>query len=159
MRVAANVFCRARRFFAALRCPNEMDAMTRLAVLTAALLVPVLAMAASAEPGVYVINEGSASVSIIDSKTDAVIATIKVGERPRGLAIPTGAERFYVTHDDGSLIEHDLYSKSQSGGMKIGRLPSSAQLSPDGKLLAAAIRGSAEIVLLDPATMRVVKKI
>lgn len=132
--------------------------MSKLALPIA--LLPLLWCApAGAEWGAYVVNEGSASVSIIDTKTDAVIATIKIGERPRGLAVPTGAERLYVIHEDGTLTERDLYAKSESGGTKLGHMPRSIALSPDGRLLAAAVKGRAEIVLLDPATMRVVKRI
>jgi YVTN family beta-propeller protein len=128
-------------------------------VLLSALLHLALCAPAGAEPIVYVINEGSGSVSIIETRTDKVSATIKVGERPRGLAVSTDGERLYVSHQDGTLIERDMYAKAESGGAKLGSAPSSIDLSPDGKLLAAAIQGNAEIVLLDPATMRVTKKI
>jgi YVTN family beta-propeller protein len=123
-------------------------------------LLPLLLCApAGAEPNAYVVNEGSGSVSIIDTQTDEVRSTIKVGDRPRGLVVSTGGERLYVSHQDGTLIERDMYAKAQSGGAKLGRLPSSIDLSPDGRLLAAAIQGRAEIVLLDLATMNVAKKI
>ena len=105
------------------------------------------------------VNEGSGSVSIIETKTDEVSATINVGERPRGLAVSADGERLYVSREDGTLIERDMYAKAESGQAKLGRLPSSIDLSPDGKVLAAAIKGDGEIVLLDLATMRVVKKI
>ena len=63
--------------------------MSRLALLSA--LLPLCFCApAGAEPNAYVVNEGSGSVSIIDTKTDEVSATIKVGERPRGLALSIG---------------------------------------------------------------------
>ena len=62
------------------------------------------------------VNEGSGSVSIIDTQTDEVSATIKVGERPRALAVATAGERLYVSHEDGTLIERDMYAKEESGG-------------------------------------------
>ena len=132
--------------------------MSKPAFLIAALLCLSCAPA-SAQTNAYVVNEGSASVSIIDTRTDAVSSTIKVGERPRALAVPTGAERLYVSHEDGTLIERDMYAKTESGGAKLGRPPISIDLSPDGKLLAMATQGNAAIELLDLATMRVVKKI
>ena len=42
--------------------------------------------AAHAAPFAYVSNEGSASVSVIDTATDKVVSTIKIGEKPRGAA-------------------------------------------------------------------------
>jgi YVTN family beta-propeller protein len=132
--------------------------MSRLALLRA--LLPLLLCApAGAEPNAYVVNEGSASVSVIETTSDEVSATIKVGERPRGLAISASGERLYVSREDGTLIERDMYEKAESAQAKLGRLPSSIRLSPDAKVLAAAIQSDGEVVLLDIATMRVVKKI
>ncbi len=45
------------------------------------------AMAASAAPLAYVSNEGSASVSVVDTGSNAVVATFKVGGKPRGIAL------------------------------------------------------------------------
>ncbi len=42
---------------------------------------------ARAAPLAYVSNEGSASVSIIDTASDKVTATFKVGTKPRGIAL------------------------------------------------------------------------
>ena len=91
-------------------------------------------------PNAYVLNEGSASVSIVDTQTETVSATIKVGEGPRGLAVSPGGERVYVSLQDGTLVEHDMYAREESGRAMLGRLPSSIDVSPDGKLLAAAIQ-------------------
>jgi len=132
--------------------------MSRFALLCA--LLPVLLCApAGAEPNAYVVNEGSGSVSVIQTQSDTVSATIKVGDRPRGLAATAGGERLYVSREDGTLIEQDMYAKAQSGQAMLGRVPSSIALSPDSKVLAAAIQGNAEILLLDLATMRVAKTI
>jgi YVTN family beta-propeller protein len=54
-----------------------------------------LALAVCAEAQnyfVFVSNERSGDVSVIDGATDAVVATFKVGKRPRGIhATPDGA--------------------------------------------------------------------
>lgn len=117
---------------------------------------------ATADPrliNAYVVNEGSASLSIIDTPTEKVTATVKVGERPRGLAVSSEGERAYVSLQDGTLVERDLFSRVESGRAVLGGLPYSIDLSPDGKLLAAAIQGTSEVVLVELANMRVVKKI
>src|SRR6478752_1432966 len=41
---------------------------------------------AGAEPYAYVPNEGSGTISIIDTATDATVGEIKTGGRPRGIA-------------------------------------------------------------------------
>jgi YVTN family beta-propeller protein len=47
--------------------------------------------AESADYFVYVSNERSGDISVIDGATDAVVATFKAGKRPRGIhAAPDG---------------------------------------------------------------------
>jgi len=136
--------------------------MSRLAI-SGALLSLLLSAPAAADLNVYVLNKGSGSVSIIDARTEAVISTIQVGERPRGLAVTRSGERLYVSREDGTLIERDMYFKAESGQARLGGVPSSIDLSPDSKVLAAAVRGNTNgnlgIVLLDLATMRVLRTI
>ena len=40
-----------------------------------------------AQPRAYVTNEKSDEVTVIDTATDKVISTIKVGQRPRGVLV------------------------------------------------------------------------
>ena len=53
------------------------------------------ALSALAAPFAYVSNEGSASVSVIDTATDKVTATFNVGGKPRGIALAPDQERLY----------------------------------------------------------------
>jgi len=46
---------------------------------------------------VFVSNERSGDVSVIDGATDAVVATFKVGKRPRGIHATPDGQRVYVT--------------------------------------------------------------
>ena len=43
--------------------------------------------------GVYVTNETSGDLTVIDAATNAVIATIPLGKRPRGIMSPARIER------------------------------------------------------------------
>jgi YVTN family beta-propeller protein len=45
---------------------------------------------------VYVSNERSADVTVIDGRTDAVLATFPVGKRPRGIHCAPDVKRVYV---------------------------------------------------------------
>jgi YVTN family beta-propeller protein len=59
-----------------------------------------LALAVCAEAQnyfVYVSNERSGDVSVIDGATDAVVATFKVGKRPRGIHATPDGQRVFVT--------------------------------------------------------------
>ena len=59
-----------------------------------------LALAVCAEAQnyfVFVSNERSGDVSVIDGATDAVVATLKVGKRPRGIHATPDGQRVFVT--------------------------------------------------------------
>ena len=59
-----------------------------------------LALAVCAESPnyfVFVSNERSGDVSVIDGTTDAVVATFKVGKRPRGIHATPDGQRLFVT--------------------------------------------------------------
>src|SRR5215216_836200 len=46
---------------------------------------------------VYVSNERSGNVSVIDGESDAVVATVDVGKRPRGIHAAPDGKRLFVT--------------------------------------------------------------
>jgi len=59
---------------------------------------------AQSGPFAYIANYGSDNVSVIDTSTNAVVATIAVGTRPYGVAVnPTGT-RVYVTNEGSDNV-------------------------------------------------------
>jgi YVTN family beta-propeller protein len=56
-------------------------------------------MACAEAPGyfVFVSNERSGDVTVIDGSTDAVVATFPVGKRPRGIQATPDGQRVFVT--------------------------------------------------------------
>ncbi|HVR92772.1 MAG TPA: beta-propeller fold lactonase family protein, partial [Casimicrobiaceae bacterium] len=60
------------------------------------------ALSAFAAPFAYVSNEGSASVSVIDTATDKLTATFNVGGKPRGIALSPDRKRLYVSDQTGN---------------------------------------------------------
>jgi len=52
----------------------------------------------------YVTNEFSHTVSVVDTKTDEVVSTIQVGLRPYGLDIDPIVNRIYVTNIDSDTV-------------------------------------------------------
>lgn len=71
----------------------------RRALLRAVCALPLLS-AGCRRPGanqrVYVTNEDSGDVTVIDAEDDRVVASISVGTRPRGLRVDHAARRLYV---------------------------------------------------------------
>src|SRR5438552_15108673 len=60
-------------------------------------VVMCLAKAESTSYLVFVSNERSGDVSVIDGATDDVVATFKVGKRPRGIHAASDGKRLFVT--------------------------------------------------------------
>ena len=53
---------------------------------------------------IYVVNEGTDNVSVIDGETDSVIATIDVGDNPEGVAVNPITNLIYVTNENDDSI-------------------------------------------------------
>src|SRR5438093_3415693 len=71
--------------------------MPRFPVLCVFLAGAMLIRAGSSDYFVFVSNERSGDVSVIDGATDAVVATFKVGKRPRGIHATPDGQRVFVT--------------------------------------------------------------
>ena len=101
----------------------------------------------------FATNEGDGTVSVLDTDTDTVVKTIKVGGKPRGLALCKGSDRLFVTEQnkaelwvinpqkpDDKVIEHRV---------AIGESPEAVYCSPDGRWLGVANEGSNSISFID----------
>ncbi|MEO8006346.1 MAG: hypothetical protein ABI771_15635, partial [Betaproteobacteria bacterium] len=62
-----------------------------------------------AAPNAYVPNEGSGTISVIDTTTDQVTKTIPAGKKPRGLAVSKDGTKLYVSDQPhNALVIIDL---------------------------------------------------
>ncbi len=69
--------------------------------------------AAPSNSKIYVVNSGNNNVSVIDSRTNSVIATIPVGNNPACMGINSAGTKGYVENDGDSTISIiDLNSNS-----------------------------------------------
>src|SRR5581483_245026 len=59
---------------------------------------------ALAAPFVYVTNEKSDDVTVIDAATDRVVTTVKVGQRPRGIVVSPDNKRVYVSNGNSNDV-------------------------------------------------------
>src|SRR6266704_1471754 len=72
------------------------------------LLVALGAVAAEAAPFAYVTEQTSGTVSVIDTATNTVVATVAVGSRPSAVAITPNSAFAYVanqTSNTASVID------------------------------------------------------
>ena len=69
-----------------------------LVLLGAVVLLGLGIAPAQAAPFAYITNNGSNNVSVIDTSTNTVIATVPVGSLPFGVAVHPAGTRVYVTN-------------------------------------------------------------
>src|SRR5512137_423405 len=118
------------------------------------------AAAASAAPTAYVPNEGSSDISVIDTATDKVTATLKFGQKPRGIAISADGTRLYLSDQTGNaLVVVDTGKRAVIATIALGDSPEAIYLSPDGKWIAAAIEENDQVVLVDTTALKVGRSI
>ncbi|MEZ0342617.1 YncE family protein, partial [Mycobacterium sp. pV006] len=99
----------------------------------------------------YVANRGSRTLSVIDTATSEVTATIPVVSAPNAVAINAAGTFVYVaggyTVSVVSTLDNEVVHT-----VRVGSLPSALTLSPDGALLYVANRGSRSISVIDTTT-------
>ena len=123
--------------------------------LSACALAMALPTATSAAPFAYVPNEGSSSLSVIDTATDQVVAEIPTGKKPRGTVISLDGRTAYVSDQpNNQLVMVDLVKRKQSGTIALGESPEGVGISPDGRWLAVAVEESNDVAFVDTRTNR-----
>ena len=80
----------------------------------------------------YVSNQGSDSVSVIDTATNTVIDTITVGADPPGVAVSPDGMTAYVTHNGSSTVSViDTTTNTVIDTIAVGANPFGVAVSPD----------------------------
>ncbi|MFC8447915.1 IPT/TIG domain-containing protein [Kitasatospora sp. NPDC057223] len=104
----------------------------------------------------YVTNLRGNSVSVIDTASGTVTATVPVGRFPEGVTQSPDASRVYVVNDgDNTVSVIDTATNTVTATVPVGAVPGPAAVSPDGSLLyvgdniAPAVGG---VTVIDTAT-------
>ena len=105
----------------------------RRALLIAWALVLGAALAPSAEAiTVYVSNEKDNTISVVDGQSYEVIATVPVGQRPRGIVFSAEGNELYIcTSDDNHIEVLDLNTLEVTRTLRSGPDPEVFVLHPD----------------------------
>jgi YVTN family beta-propeller protein len=115
-----------------MRCHLLPDAGRRYARICCAILV-LAAGLGHAAPFAYISNKGGANVSVIDTATNTVIATVPVGTSPWGVAVNPVLHRVYVANNGSnsiSVINTD--TQTVVATVPVGTLPVGVAVRPDG---------------------------
>src|ERR1041384_6806334 len=122
--------------------------------------------------GLYVTNEQSGDLSVIDADKGEVVATIKLGKRPRGIAASPDGTKLYVALSGSpaagpGVDEKTLPPPDRSADgigvvdLKAGKLltviksgtdPEQVTLSHDGKTVFVANEDAGQLTFIDAST-------
>jgi YVTN family beta-propeller protein len=99
-----------------------------------ALGLGLMASQVEAAPFAYVANEGG-SVSVIDTATNTVVATVPVGGVPIGVAVtPDGKHAYVANFTDGTVSVIATATSNTTGTpIPVGNGPEGVAITPDGK--------------------------
>jgi YVTN family beta-propeller protein len=116
---------------------------------------------------IYVTNEGSDNVSVINRQSAEVTATIMVGKKPRGIAVSHGGRRHkvYVANSGAnsiSVIDPATNRIENEIPIRFGNAPEGiavANTSSNKELIFVANYGSNNVSVIDTTTFQEVEKI
>jgi YVTN family beta-propeller protein len=106
---------------------------------------------------IYVANEGSDNVSVIDGASNAVVTTVAVGSYPWGVAVNPSTNLIYVANegsDNVSVI--DGASNAVVATVAVGSNPSGVSVNSDTNRIYVANHGSTNVSVIDGASNAVV---
>jgi PQQ-dependent catabolism-associated beta-propeller protein len=123
------------------------------------LLFALLATAARAET-VYVSNEESNVVHVVDGASLRETGRIAVGRRPRGLGLsPDGKLLYVAVSDDNRIAIVELSTGTVTGHLPSGPDPETFAVAPDGKRLFIANEEDNLLSFVDVAERRVASEV
>jgi len=110
-----------------------------------------------------VTSENGGIISVVDTSTHQVIATVAVPgdpSRPMGVIVSPDGSVVYVSTGRGrTVVAMDAAQGTSRGSAVVGARPWGVNLSPDGALLYAANGPSNDVSVVDTATMSVIDTI
>ena len=113
--------------------------------------------ASAAPPKAWVGNFKDDTVSVIDTGSGSVVATVPVPKGPHGMAVGATGSPVYVSSDGASVVSAiDAASDKVTATIEVGRSPHGLALTPDGRMLLVGVYGEDRIAFVDTASKTVV---
>ncbi len=101
----------------------------------------------------YCTSDTLASLSVFDKHRHEVVGVIPTGREPQGLAIDANERRLYVAlpgQDQVQVFDLSTGEELRRVSLQPGDRPGELALTPDGRLLITANRGSNTATFIDP---------
>jgi YVTN family beta-propeller protein len=104
----------------------------------------------------YVANPGPGSVSVINTSTNKVEATVPVPNATAIAISPSGTVAYVTEFSGNALATINIPSNSLGPTVPVGTHPSAVAVSPDGTRVYVANQGSDDVSVIDTRTDKVV---
>lgn len=133
--------------------------MKRKIIFSLALLALPALSQAGGSGRIFVTNEGSDSISVINGKTLEVEQTLAVGKRPRGIGLaPDGRELYIAASEDNAIVVVDPDSLKVLRSFPAGSDPETFAVHPNGHIYISN-EDDAKATVFDPATGTIIAEV
>jgi YVTN family beta-propeller protein len=106
----------------------------------------------AAGPKAYVGNFKDSTVSVIDTGTERVVATVPVAAGPDGIVVSPGGRSAFVSGSSAAAVsEIDTATDSVTRNIDVGKGPQGLAMTADGKWLLVAVNGDDRVAFVDTA--------
>ncbi|AKB19431.1 disaggregatase related repeat-containing protein [Methanosarcina sp. WWM596] len=117
------------------------------------LVLLMLASVAGANPYAYITDSDDDKVSVIDTTTNTVTATVDVGDRPLGVTVTPDGSNVYVTNYGSNTVSViDTATNTVTATVDVGDHPLGVAVTPDGSNVYVANYGDNTVSMIDTAT-------
>src|SRR4051794_14625286 len=98
----------------------------------------------------YVANEDTSQLSVVDTASGNVVAAVKIGEEPEGVTIRPDGKVVYVTSEgDGAVFAIDTATNKLLRRIPVGPRPRSIGFLPDGSRAYVSLENEGAIAVFD----------
>ena len=109
---------------------------------------------------IFVSNENSDTISVIDAKSKVIIKNIKTGGRPRDLKISNDGKILYIVEsEDNQISILDISLLKIVAKIKTGDDPEIFDIHPNMNILAVSNEDDNQLTLIDLKEKKVIKTI
>jgi YVTN family beta-propeller protein/parallel beta-helix repeat protein len=129
-------------------------------IITILLILSGSAIIAQAASFAYIPNENSNNVSVIDTSTNTVIASVPVGNYPFGVAVnPTGTRVYVTNYISNKVSVIDTSNNTVIATVPVGTSPSGVAVNPEGTRVYVANTLSGNVSVIDTSNNTVTASI
>jgi YVTN family beta-propeller protein len=135
--------------------PYQRGGLMAFFAVTLAMGLGLMARPAAAAPFAYVVNQNDDTVSVLDTASKTVVATIPVGGSPEGVAVTPDAKHVYVANffPSNTVSVIDTATNTVGATIPVGVVPFGVAITPDGKHVYVTHNASTGTVsVIDTAT-------